>query len=299
LDDIEYLNSLKHELQGSNGLVQIVRKAYIPSGEELAKEAWNCVSFSKKKLTSKDVLKNFNKYLTELIDTEYKLYLAYESKCISEGVIELALNEAIKDSFPNVYELVNETVDIIESKSLSAVKKLSAVGSRMRPFYKIVEQSFAQGRMARAGGSSQFHLKSLLEIASYKGEFEMQQVLNGTVDFLFPSRKVWNIDKRRCVIVSIKRTLRERYKQVFEELKITGGMTIYLLVTETYFESLKDITNQKLDKLNSQNIYLVVRDEIKQRRFPNKSNVISFSSFIQDELPNKRTQWSKFYKTKE
>ena len=162
----------------------------------------------------------------------------------------------------------------------------------MRPFYKFVEQSFSQGRMSRAGGSSQYQLKRLLEIAGYNSEFEIQQILNGTVDFLFPSLEAWKIDRRRCVIISMKRSLRERYKQVFEELDITGGMTVYLLITETYKESLNDITKPKVKKLDQQNIYLVVRDEIKQKRFPTESNVIGCTIFINEELPNRRKQWN-------
>lgn len=287
------LQKLKTELQGTNGLVQQVRKLYIPTGERLAEETWKHISFAGKKLTSAEVKQNFNNYLSELIDTEYKLYLEYEEKCISQGVIELSLSKEIESKFPNVFMLLNSCFKVLEDNSVSRIKKLSGVGAKLRPFYKLVEQSFAQGRMARAGGSSQNHLKTLLEKAGYKGEFEMQQVLNGTVDFLFPSKKVWNKDKRKCIIVSIKRTLRERYKQVFEELEITGGIPVYLLVTETYQESLRDITNPKVDKLNSQNIYLVVRDGIKEKRFKKKENVVSFSSFIQDELPSKQTQWSK------
>ncbi|MFI5251145.1 MAG: type II restriction endonuclease [Bacteroidota bacterium] len=160
----------------------------------------------------------------------------------------------------------------------------------------MVEQSFAQGRMSRAGGSSQYHLKTLLERAGYSGEFEMEQILNGTVDFLFPSKAAWDQDKRKCIIVSMKRTLRERYKQIFEELNITGGIPVYIIITETYEEAEKDITESKVDKLNEHNFYLVIRDEIKNRRFSKKVNVISFSTFIQEELPNKRYAWKSLLK---
>ena len=90
--------------------------------------------------------------------------------------------------------------------------------------------------------------------------------MKGKVDFLFPSHQAWKHDWRRCVIVSIKRSLRERYKQVFEELSIAQS-TVYLFVTETYEEAKKDITAPKVRGLNEQNVYLVVRDEIKNMRF--------------------------------
>ena len=281
---------LKPELQGSRGLVQRIRQEWLPSGEELARKAWKKV-FSQRTPTKNEVKRHFNKFLCELIDTEYLLYLKYEEACINRGVIEFSLQGNVRKEFPTVHTIIASAIRILNKKQLSDKEKLIGIIQRLHPFYKLVEQSFAQGRMSRAGGSSQLHLKKLLSIAGFENEFEMQQVLNGTVDFLFPNKAVWNIDKRKCVVVSMKRTLRERYKQVFEELDITGGITIYLLVTETLEESEKDITPSKVDKLNSQNIYLVVRDQIKTSRFQDKSNVIGFSDFINTELPQKRAQW--------
>ncbi len=286
-------DDLKKELQGPSGLVSQVRQKFIPSGERLSMEAWRHVSFAGRELSVDEVVHNFNRYLSELIDVEYQRYLKYEEECISKRIIEFALEPDVRVRYPSVFRVVKQALHALDSTSTAGEKKLAEVGSKLRPFYKLVEQSFAQSRMTRAGSSSQSHLRTLLTLAGYGREFQMQQVLNGTVDFLFPSLDVWKTDRRRCVIVSMKRTLRERYKQVFEELEITGGITVYLIVTETFDEAKRDITSPKVDKLNSQNIYLVVRDEIKNKRFPTRENVVSFSSFIQDELPAKRALWRK------
>jgi hypothetical protein len=286
------IDDLRKEIQGHKGIVNLARKQFIPTGEELANLAWGRVSFAGIELTSEQVNSNFNDYLCELIDTEYQIYLECEERCINQGVLELVFAPDAVDKFPTIRKLVDNVLNVLRDTSYSELEKLTVISAQMRPFYKFVEQSFAQGRMSRAGGSSQYHLKRLLEIASYSGEFETQQILNGTVDFLFPSLEAWKFDRRRCVIVSMKRSLRERYKQVFEELGITGGMTVYLLVTETYEEASNDITKPKVKKLDQQNIYLVVRDEIKQKRFPTESNVIGFTKFINEELPNRRAQWS-------
>jgi len=290
------LQKLKSELQGQKGIVQQVRKQWLPSGEKLAKEAWKKLSFAKKDLAPEDVKKNFNDYLCRLIDTEYELYLQYEEDSLSKGVIEFVMQGNLKRRYPAVFQLINSALSTLRKKGIPEVQKLAELGSRLRPFYKLVEQSFAQGRMVRAGGSSQYHLEKLFQIIGYGSEFEKQQVLNGTVDFLFPGKIAWEKDRRKCVVVSIKRTLRERYKEVFEELDTTGGLTVYLLVTETFQESTRDISEPKVDKLNEHNIYLVVRDEIKHKRFPDKVNVIGFSEFIQKELPTKRIAWQQLLK---
>ncbi len=283
-------NDLKAELLGNNGLVSRARKEFIPTGEQLARQTWDQV-FKDVVLTTDDVIRNFNDYLCKLVDTEYQLYLKYEEQCMTQGVSKLVLNPNVGTDFPNVRSIIESVLRILRGTELNDIEKLAEVWAKMRPLYQRVEQSFEQSRKTRAGGSAQYHLQSLMESAGYAGEFETQQILNGKVDFLFPSHQVWERDRRRCVIVSIKRSLRERYKQVFEELSIAQS-TIYLFVTETYEEAKKDITTPKVRGLNEQNVYLVVRDEIKSMRFSEDVNVIGFTAFISEELPNHRARWA-------
>ena len=284
------IDALKAEIQG-HGLISLARDKFIPSGERLAKLAWKDVSFSSKQLKAGDAVAHLNDYLCELVDKEYEIYLECETKCINEGVWEIVFDPNSVAAFPTVRQLVKNVKRILEDQSIESAKKLAKLATHLRPFYKLLEQSFAQGRMSRAGGSSQYHLQKLFEIAGYANEFETQCVLNGTIDFVFPSIKAWKSDRRKCLLVSVKRSLRERYKQVFEELGIAKGLTVFLLVTETYGEAEKDVTESKVKKLDEQNIYLVLRDEIKNKRFVKAKNVIGFSEFIQQELPNRRSQW--------
>ena len=288
-------DNLKAELLGNRGLVNRARKEFIPTGEQLANQAWEQV-FKDTDLTVDDVVLNFNDYLCKLVDTEYQLYLEYEEQCMTQGVSKLVLDPEVGTDFPNVRDLVEDAVQMLESTTLNDIEKLAAIWTKMRPLYQRVEQSFAQGRKSRAGGSPQYHLQRLMENAGYADEFETQQILNGTVDFLFPSRQAWERDWRRCIIVSIKRSLRERYKQVFEELSIAQG-TVYLFATETYEEAKKDITKSKVERLNEQNVYLVVRDKIKDTHFSKDVNVIGFTAFISEELPNHRVRWANLLQT--
>ena len=283
-------DNLKAELLGNRGLVSRAREEFIPTGVQLANQAWEQV-FKNTDLTVDDVVLNFNDYLCKLVDTEYQLYLEYEEQCMTQGVSKLVLDPEVGTDFPNVRNLVEDALQILGSTTLNDIEKLAAIWAKMRPLYQRVEQSFAQGRKSRAGGSSQYHLQRLMENAGYADEFETQQILNGTVDFLFPSRQAWERDWRRCIIVSIKRSLRERYKQVFEELSIAQG-TVYLFATETYEEARNDITRSKVEKLNEQNVYLVVRDKIKDTCFSEDVNVIGFTAFVSEELPNHRARWA-------
>jgi len=226
----------------------------------------------------------------EFLDTEYALYLRYEEQCALKAV-ELALSDHAAQQYPNTSYLIKSAISALETPTTSPLEKLKAVAEHLRPFYRLFEQSLAQGRMSRAGGSAQLHLDYLLRHLGYAGEFETQQVLNGKVDFLFPSRQAWELDRQRCIVVSVKRSLRERYKQVFEELGITGGLTVYLVITQTLDEAKKDLTKEKIDNIRKQNVYLVVRDVVKNNMFPKENRALSFSQFMTEELPLRRRLW--------
>ncbi len=205
--------------------------------------------------------------------------------------IELALSENAQRHYPKTSQLIRSTLSVLQDSTASSLEKLRVIADHLRLFYRLFEQSLAQGRMTRAGGSAQLHLIYLLEQLGYAGEFETQQVLNGRVDFVFPSKRAWELDRQRCVLVSVKRSLRERYKQIFEELGITGGLTVYLVITQTLGEARKDLTSEKVDNIRKQNVYLVVRDAVKAEMFPNENSVLSFSQFITEELPLRRLLW--------
>ncbi|MEJ5252728.1 MAG: hypothetical protein HPY54_01125 [Chthonomonadetes bacterium] len=287
--------AIKREMQGSDGFVAWVRQQIIPSGEQLALEArrkvidtrWDGVEPQKEAFRETTV----DEFFCDLLDTEYEIYLQYEEKCIAEA-IRLALNNAqVLEKYPHTAQMLQMALQMIENQTEESTQRLSELASLLRPFYMLFEQSLSQGRCTRAGGSPQTHFEYLLRLLGYSGEFETQTVLNGKVDFLFPNREAWKRDRQRCIIVSVKRSLRERYKQVFEELGITGGLSVYLLVTETLEEAKKDLAHSKIGKLKEQNIYLVVRDAVKQNLFPSESRVFGFSDFLLKELPLRRQIW--------
>ncbi len=284
---------LQRELQGSKGFAAWVRQQVIPRGIQLAEEArqhvfrqlWGDTSPSQD-----DILRNVDTLFCESMDVEYALYLRYEEECALKAV-ELALSEYAKLHYPTTFHLVESALSALETPAASSLEKLRAVAEHLRLFYRLFEQSLAQGRMSRAGGSAQLHLEYLLKQLGYADEFETQQVLNGKVDFVFPSKQAWELDRQRCIVVSVKRSLRERYKQVFEELGITGGLTVYLVITQTLDEAKKDLTEQKIDNIRKQNVYLVVRDVVKSDLFPAKKRVLGFSQFMREELPWHRSRW--------
>jgi hypothetical protein len=232
-----------------------------------------------------------NDFLCSLVDDEYEIYLEVERELIETAIENfLKAGEEERRKYPNLSRLILQVqTQIIINPD--PIETLIEISKPLAHFYKLLMESFAQSRKTRAGGSAQYHIEFILDELGYKGLYERQRILNGTVDFLFPSFEMWQKDRRRCTVLSIKRTLRERYKQVFEELSATRGLVLYLLSTQTESEAQKDITQEKVQRLNEQNVYLIVRDVIKQGRFPQEANVLGFTDFFCKELPRLKDRW--------
>ncbi len=279
--------ALKDEVQGEGFAKQLL--SLIPSGAELAQEAQRLLMQKYGSLRLDCKLSNVDQILCELLDSEYQLYQKYEQKALSQMVYQ-ALTPECQQNYPAVYQVVRSAMNALNQLATDAYR-VSEVVRRIQPVYSLVEQSFAQSRRTRAGGSAQYQVEFILNQLGYNGLYEKQCVLNGTVDFLFPNMNLWQTDRRRCTILSVKRSLRERYKQVYQELGITRGLTIYLMVTEPFEEAKKDISESKIDELNRQNIYLVVRASVKNL-YQGNLNVLDFNQFFCKELPRLRPNWT-------
>lgn len=278
-----HLDVLREEVFGRDGFAAKLRERVLPP-QQLAEEAQRRVLDS---FPNGVNCANVNEVLCALLDSEYEAYLVLEQQAF-ESVLAIALESP---EYPQIHQVARQCSLVVDDKNLTPEERVIRIGQLLVPLYKLVSESFAQSRKTRAGSSAQYHVAYILNQLGYQGEYETQRVLNGTVDFLFPSYAMWQADRRRCTILSIKRTLRERYKQIYEELDITRGLTVYLMATAPEDEAQRDITPEKIDNLNMQNVYLVVRDAIKQKRFAQSPTVRGFTEFFCVDLPRLRANW--------
>jgi len=277
---------LRKEIFGNEGFANWLRREKL-SPKALAQKAQQRTQAKLGVLNCEKV----NDFLCSLVDDEYEIYLEVERELIETAIESfLKAGEEERRKYPNLSRLILQVQTQIIRNS-DPIETLIEISKPLAHFYKLLMESFAQSRKTRAGGSAQYHIEFILDELGYKGLYERQRILNGTVDFLFPSFEMWQKDRRRCTVLSIKRTLRERYKQVFEELSATRGLVLYLLSTQTESEAQKDITQEKVQRLNEQNVYLIVRDVIKQGRFPQEANVLGFTDFFCKELPRLKDRW--------
>ncbi|MBC8526762.1 MAG: hypothetical protein ISS28_03430 [Candidatus Cloacimonetes bacterium] len=238
-----------------------IRQNFMPSGKQLAE-------FAQEKLIIKNVEKNFNSYLRELLNNEFDLYKEYEKKCTIKIFEEAFQRKLFK--FP---------------KDNSQKSFLGFFDQYYDDFWKVF-LGISQSRKTRAGGSFENHLRFLFSKINYP--YDMQTTLNGRVDYLFPSEEVFSKNRTVCLIISVKRTLRERWRQVIGELSSINAGKIYIATQE------ENIAKAKIHEMKKHNINLVVFDEEKEKNFLSEHNVIGFTELITVHLPAQKILWEKF-----
>ena len=221
----------------------------------------------------------------------------------TEGVLERnnADNDWIKNNFSQLVEEIQEEGYRIYLKeerkaadiAFRAVFSPMLVGKSDSDFLTFLNQNFwaldrfflglTQGRRPRAGGTFEHLTKHLFERLEYP--FSYQAVINGQPDFLLPSEAHFRNNAMDCIIFTVKRTLRERWRQI-----VTEGIRGHLFFLATIDEN---IAQRDLPEMLSSRIYAVVPKRIKESvsRYQNAQNVITFETFFEQHLDPAISRW--------
>lgn len=140
-----------------------------------------------------------------------------------------------------------------------------------------------QGRRPRAGNVFEVLIKELFVRLQYP--FTYQAVINGQPDFILPSVEYFLKHPADCVIFTVKRTLRERWRQIVTEG--TRGLGFYLATID------ETISVRDLGEMIQSRINLVVPTRIKDVRpeYLDAPNVISFENFFRFHLDPAMDRW--------
>ena len=117
--------------------------------------------------------------------------------------------------------------------------------------------------------------------------FSEQPVINGKPDFLLPSAGHYQENATDCILFTVKRTLRERWRQVTTEG--TRGNTYFLATID------ESKSQNELGEMLDNRVFLVCPYEIKQRneKYRLAQNVLSFQDFFQDYLDPAMERWKR------
>ena len=234
---------------------------HLPSGSEIICRTID--SYGGKKLKDASwIKKNFSKIIEEVQLQAYDLYKLEERKSVAKA-------------FREVFG-----------------KKLNE-SSKKEDFFNLLEENFwaldrfflglTQGRRPRAGKAFEHIIKHLFNVLNYP--YTPQPIINGQPDFLLPSVNHFRKNAMDCIIFTVKRTLRERWRQI-----VTEGTRGYLFFLATIDES---IAARDLEQIQDHRIYLVMPERIRKEKYPDQINVISFESFFELHLDPAMARWKK------
>lgn len=157
------------------------------------------------------------------------------------------------------------------------------VANLVRDFHLLdsIFLSAAQTRKSRAGRSFEQHVERLLHDGHIN--YEAQVIFGGRrPDFVLPNIKELNVNGD-AVILSLKTTLRERWKQLALE-KPLGA--IFLATVDDR------VSAEAIDEMERNSITLVVPESLKKKSnesvYYGRGNVITFKDFFSLEIKNKR-----------
>lgn len=223
-------------------------KALIPSNDELCRRVSNRIFAGK----DKDYIKsNFSDILDLMQDEIYKEYLI-EQERIGQETIDEHINKYGRITFAELDKYF---------------------------------LSISQSRKSRAGSAFEFIIREMLVRLNYP--FSEQVVIGGAKpDYVLPSEKYFLERPLDSILLTAKRTLRERWRQIVTEANKAYG---YFLATID-----KKISDNQIKQASEHKVYIVVPDSIKQNitHYSAAYNVISFENFFENHLDPAMKRWN-------
>lgn len=257
--------------------IRNIRQQAMPRSEEIVKQTFQELGYTAENLTPDQVRRDFNRLLKEVFDKTLVVLERYEQPAYAESAIA-ALMELRNDDVKHARQMMQEG-GYTEAAYRASVLWL------LRNWYPLLRDLFlsvSQSRKTRGGKDFELQLEMLFRLMKLPFERHHERY---RADFMMPNYRTYERDRAKALIASVKRTLRERWQEVADELYNMRSPNVYLLTAD------ESISAEKQQALAQRNIYLVVWDEVKERSFPDEPNVLSFTAFSNEILPRFLVFW--------
>lgn len=285
------LSGLKDEIQTQQGFLREMKERYMPDSAEMSEKALEEYEIRNGELTKEYTEENFNSILQDLIKIETELYADYEKRVTTEAPC-LFLDEHYQEDneYPITQNLIDDIKEIYESDEEfnNTFKKLFP---KIYPMASYISQSASQSRKSRAGKCLENHIENLLDEMGY--EFSRQEKVDGAViDIVIPSMEMFRENPDYTVFLACQTTLKDRFRLSLSKIKTDRIRTFIAtgknLITDN---DENDLTKDKVKEIHDKGYRILVFDTVKQEQFPENNTVMSYSEFVQKELPNLAERW--------
>ena len=254
----------------AKGRFSVIRRKMMPRGMDLAHKAQARLKEQYKQKKKLDpfayvyLRSHCDEIFDELVRLEFELFKIEEQRVNSDLLWQVIGS----DLSPSKHFTKGQLESLVKNKF-----------NELLEFYKSISQS----RSSRAGGSVQNHIAHILETLNYP--FEAQKTINGKPDFILPNVALYHKTPGECILLTAKRTLRERWRQIITEGFRSPYYFLFTIDEEQSSESLREMAGHR--------IYLVVPERIKQgvSVYRTSGNVISVRALLDDYLDPAVARW--------
>lgn len=256
-------------------LMARVRKAgQLPSSAQMVSETFQRLGYVRGSIEPEGVLVNFNTMLRRLWEETLVTLEQYEEQTYAQGIPR----EMLK-AYPQ---------DVARAEQMAQQRDFPAgVTQLFAEWYPRLRRAFlsvGQGRMARGGKDFELQIEGLLTLATIP--FQEQERKDHT-DLVLPNAAVHQANRNIAAIVSIKRTLRERWAEVAEELFNLRSPNVFLFTAD------ENVSRGHVATICQRyNIYLVVWDSEKTSKFAADPLVLGYTEWATKRLPILRQHWA-------
>jgi len=263
------MGNIKEEI---SDLMSAVRKKGLPSSQVIVDQTFRELGFVPERLTPERVQANFNQMLKDVWLETLNVLEDYEQEVYPLNIVD-HLMEAKK-------ELVEESQKVAQAQGYS--QGVRFLFSSLYPYLREIFLSISQSRKTRGGRDFELQFGKLLELM----KVPYQKVRRSyRVDFMIPSDSLFKKNPTAAAIASAKRTLRERWREVVEELHAMRAPNIFLVTAD------ENVSEGHVRAIcGDYRIHLVVWDEIKQQ-YAAEPLVLGYTQWANDRIPILRQFW--------
>jgi len=243
----------------------------LPSSKAIVDEAFKQLDFGE--LQPDEVLTRFNELLRRFWQHTLVVLERYEEQAYAEGI-----PRELIDQYPDLFAEA-ERVASQEGFRASIVQ----IFASWYPMLRLSFLSISQSRMQRGGRDFELQIERLFDLARIPYH---EQEREHRTDLILPDLATHKRNRNITAIVSVKRTLRERWAEVAQELFALRSPNVYLFTAD------ENISQAHVRQIcQTYNIYLVVWDSVKAARFSAEPLVLSYSAWATEHLAILRRHW--------
>jgi len=245
----------------------------LPGSADIVSEAFHSLGYTAGNIQPRDVVSRFNDLLREVWEETLRVLERHEERAYAQGIPRELVEE-----YPDLFQKAEET---------AATRGFRAGVARLFVmWYPLLRQCFlsiSQSRKQRGGKDFELQIEGLLTLGEIP--FHKQERRYRT-DLILPDVDTFDRNRNISVVVSVKRTLRERWSEVAEELFNLRSPNVFLFTAD------ENVSRRHVNRICGQyNIHLVLWDVEKEEKFGQEPLVLGYTEWANSRLPVFRQHW--------